>query len=107
MHTKINLKAVIGNIFLLIGVFINITIGFKLGFVLFVIFMETNVISSSMFFISVTLVNFIIGLIPYIAGFLILFLNRSKYKLFNVNMAILFLIHLIISIAYTYKFTIG
>ena len=61
----------------------------------------------NLFFIGITLVNFIIGLIPYLLGFLILFFNRSKYKLFKVNMTLVFLIHLIISIAYTYKFIIG
>ena len=107
MHTKINFKAIMGNIFLLIGFFINILVMFRLGFVFFLIFLGTKEISSSIFFIGITLVNFIIGLIPYLLGFLILFFNRSKYNLFKVNMTIVFLIHLIISIAYTYKFAIG
>lgn len=105
MDTKINFKVIIGNIFLIIGFFINILVVFRLGFVFFFFSLNDKAISFSLFFICITLFNFIIGLIPYLIGFLILFFNRNK--LFDVNMAILVLIHLIISITYTFKFTIG
>ena len=107
MDKKVDSKVIIGNVFLIMGITMNLLVIFPLGFIFSSIFLGLEGTTFSLFFILVALMNFIIGLIAYVVGILILYLNRNKYKFFKTNMILLFVIHLIISLGYALKFTLG
>lgn len=105
MKPKKNFKVILGIALLIVGLAFNLLVVFPEGFMRNYIlcvqigFRFNIAVTVELFYALLILINLVVGLIPYVPGYIVLYLNRDK-KLLKKTKLILLATHIISVIVY-------